>query len=203
MGVLRQLWRLSEQHNAQAFPHPVVPCTGARKMKAHTPKPQVSRLAALRAARAHNEAPIREPLERELRTAARMLSEARASQRAIERLIGSDIGKNVVKAIGAHMSAGIQRKIIEAIMSATPTNATGRPEWIELHLSSGELAWLDPASIERRALDAWKEQSLPRLSISVDAGSKIAREQHVTIIDVRIPKLGYRQHVANSMWQTS
>lgn len=156
----------------------------------------VSRLSALRAAREQREAPIREPLELELRRSAQMISEARASQRAVERLIGSDIGKHVVKEIGFHMSNAIRQKIVEAIIAAVP-GGTGRLEFIELHLSSGEIAWLDPASIERRALDAWKDQALPRLSINVDAGSSIAREQHVTIMDVRIPALGYRQHVAN------
>jgi hypothetical protein len=126
-------------------------------------------------------------------------SRLRATSRALanlERLIGSEIAKDVVEKIGFHMSSAVRRSIVEAVRRAYQAGAmAGVPSVVTIEVSSEELRWLDPDSIEWRVLDEWKHQSAPKLRAFVDVESPIALEEHVTILDVRVPQLGYREHI--------
>lgn len=125
------------------------------------------------------------------------LGVAQDALRNLERVIGTEIGKRVVEHIGFDMSKAVRRHIMEATHKARQAEgASSVPAWIELQLSSSEVAWLDPESLERRVLEEWKYQTAPKLHAFVDITNPIALEQHVTVLDVRVPQLGYRHHIA-------
>jgi hypothetical protein len=124
------------------------------------------------------------------------LAAAQDALRNLERVIGTEIGKRVVEHIGFDMSKAVRKNIMQAVYKARQKGASSLPDLIELQLSSSEVAWLDPDALERRVLEEWKYQTAPKLRAFVDITSPIALEQHVTVLDVRVPELGYRHHIA-------
>jgi hypothetical protein len=120
------------------------------------------------------------------------LRAAESALRNLERAIGTEIGKHVVERIGSDMSRAVRREISKAAMKAIGSGA----DVFKIEVPTEELRWLDPDAIQSRVLEEWKDQAAPRLRAYVDLDSPIALEECVTILDVRVPELGYRHHIA-------
>lgn len=136
-------------------------------------------------------------LEGSLSVCRARLGAAQDALRDLERVIGTEIGKRVVEHIGFDMSKAVRKSIMEAVFKAREAEGvSSMPDLIELQLFSRDVSWLDPDSLERRVLEEWKYQAAPKLQAFVDITNPIALERHVTVLDVRVPQLGYRHHIA-------
>jgi hypothetical protein len=146
-------------------------------------------LRAMRARRQQIEAELSAPYRAAADRAQQDANAEREARRGLERVMGSKIGKIVVEQIGHRMSEGVRRHMIEAI-----AKARGKPSVITLEFMSDELQWIDPDSMERRVLERWKEQTMPRASFRSMTDMV---DTTVTVLDVRVPELGYREAVHN------
>ena len=162
-------------------------------------KPRLTHLQAMRIAQAQREAPIREPLEQELRLCARLLQQTRSALATLERVVGTALGEHIVGKIGRDMAGQVRRQIMEAVVKARRADASGPPAWIDVRLSSDDVLWMDANSIERRVLEEWKEQAAPKLSLRAITDEPIAMAKDITVLDVRVPAFDYRQCIANEL----
>lgn len=154
------------------------------------------RLLALRAARAQREAVIREPLERELQTAASMIRELGHQLDQLRRFLGTEISKHVTKPIGHATGNALRREIVRAL-SAAGRKVEG-DDLVRMEFSAAELRWADPDSVERRVLEDWKARSAPHLRVTFPKTGELMKASDVTaVLDVRVPELGYRQYINN------
>ncbi len=147
------------------------------------------RLEQMRAARQRREDEVTAPYKTELRQAAGMISSLRQKVRAIEDFLGRDIAKHVIE----EMAHGLQRRLMEAVYKATAKARKGPNEPVLLMLESDLLRFMDPRSIEQRVLREYTDRQLPALSLRLDQ----APTEYATIIDIRVPEMGFRQMVAN------
>lgn len=153
-------------------------------------RPKITALQRLRIARAHTERPIREPLEAEIRRGASMIRELGHQLDQLRRFMGTKISEHVLGRIGAETSGLLKREIGKALMSVRRDDH----RIVQMQFAASDLRWSDPDSLERRVLDDWKERSAPRLRVTFPTDALMTAGA-VTVIDVRIPELGYRQYV--------
>lgn len=154
------------------------------------------RLHALRAERERQEREIREPVQAMLSMTQRRLVETAAALAGLERIVGSKVADRVVDNIGHEMASAVRAEIQKAVARAYQASGKGPPSFVEVRLSSSDVVWMDPASVERRVLDEWKEQTAPRLRFRALSGMEALERADITVLDVRVPELGYRQHIA-------
>lgn len=142
-------------------------------------------LEQLRAERQRQEdeitAPLREVIDR-LHSRVESLAK---SLRTLEKIVGSEIGKYAVQEIGNQIGAELRRHILEAMPAAHRSGASA----FTLTLPTDILRFMDPKSVESEILRRYTAETAPRLSLRAD----VRPTDRVTVIDIRIPELGYRR----------
>jgi hypothetical protein len=146
-------------------------------------------LEQLRAEHERHEAEITQPFQAELQQAATMISQLRATVRGMERALGTKIGQEMSAMIADQMSAKVRQMVMEAAAKASrhPT------EPITIHLSAETLRFMDPRSLESEILRRYARETVPALRFRVD----VRPTDCVTVVDIRIPELGYRHAMAD------
>lgn len=147
------------------------------------------RLEMMRAQRQRREAELTDPYKAELRQAAGMISSLRQRLRTIEEFLGRDIAKHVVE----RMAYGLRDRLMEAIYKAAAKSRKAPDKPIRLVLEPDLMRFMDPNSIEQRVLREYTSRQLPNLSLRLDR----APTEYATIVDIRVPEMGFRQMVTN------
>lgn len=145
-------------------------------------------LDQLRAERERAEAEITLPYRQELDGMARLVSGLREALRSLEKIVGTEIGKHVTAEIACCLAAELRRQIMEALVAA----GNPRAEPVTVTFSAETLRFMDPNSLEREVLGRYVSQSIPSLRLS----ARMKPDEMVTVMDVRIPELGFRQMIA-------
>lgn len=148
-------------------------------------------LEQLRAERERLEAEASAPVRARLSECQDRAARLAASLRTLERMIGSEIGKHVVERIGHEVGRVLRIEIVKALGSI---NAS-KPGLFTLTLPTDALRFMDPQSIEREVLARFAEETAPQMSMCVDETTPV--NASVTVLDIRIPELGYRHAMAD------
>lgn len=148
-------------------------------------------LDQLRAERERNEAEITAPFRSEIERAVGMISQLRATVRAMERVLGTEIGKQMA----AYIADQVSRKVWQLVMEASAKAAQRPTEPVTLTLSAETLRFMDPRSLESEILARYSSETVPSLRLGVEERVSDC----VTVIDIRIPELGYRHAMAQSL----
>jgi hypothetical protein len=147
-------------------------------------------LEQMRAQRQRREDELTAPLKAELNSAAAAIASLRRTVRTMEDFMGREISKHLMEQIGREISGTLRREIFKAVSQVT------RPfEPITITLSPDTVRFMDPDSLERRVLDEYRRASMPNLSVRFD--QDMSEVSSFTVVDIRLPSLGYRQTVAN------
>lgn len=145
-------------------------------------------LEQLRAERQRQEDEIAEPLRYVIDRLDRRVSELAASLRTLERIVGSEIGKYAVEQIGHEIGNELRRIILDAIPRAFHSESRS---W-SVTLPTDMLRFMDPKSLETEILKRYAYENMPKLSLRAD----VRPQDRVTVLDIRIPELGYRRAMA-------
>jgi hypothetical protein len=147
----------------------------------------------LRARREREEAEIREPVLAALDLCQRRLRAAQNALASLEGALGSRIAERMVERIASSFANRVRRYMRRALLKAIRAHAR-RPSIITLKLLPRELVWLDPESLERRAV----EELAYRMARSLRARCKLdgpVVDGGVTVLRVEVPAVGYEQHI--------
>lgn len=123
-----------------------------------------------------------------------MLRELGHQLSELRRFMGAEISKHVLGRIGSEVSGLIRREIVKALSAAGRDDGRGI---VRMEFAAGDLRWADPDSLERRVLADWKERSAPKLRVAFPKDGELRAAPTVTVVDIRIPELGYRQHITD------
>lgn len=145
-------------------------------------------LEQMRSERDRHETEIRAPVVDALSQCQRHAEGLLQSLRAIEEMVGRDIAKHIVAEVGAQLSAELRKQIFDALIAAGQPKA--KP--VVMTLSPDTLRFMDPRSLEREVLDRYVSEAMPRVRLRMDTKP----HDRVTIMDIRIPELGFRRAVA-------
>lgn len=141
-------------------------------------------LEQMRAERDRREDIIAKPLKDEIMRGAAMVRDLRKALRAVEEMLGSEIAAYAKEEIAHMLSRELRQKIMKALAGAG--QQPGSPVTMTLPIDT--LRFMDPKSIEREVLNRYID-GLPRLNLRAD----VRPTDRVTIMDIRIPELGYRR----------
>lgn len=147
------------------------------------------RLEMMRAQRQRREDEITEPYRAEILRAGGVINSLVRKIRAIEEFLGRDIAKHVIE----RMAYGLRDRLMDAVYKATAKARKGPHEPILLVLEPDLLRFMDPNSIEQRVLREYTSRQLPNLSLRLDQNPM----EYATVVDIRVPEMGYRQTVTN------
>lgn len=142
-------------------------------------------LEQLRADVERTEGEITLPYRRELDGMARQVNSLREAIRALERVMGSEVAKHVTAEIGYSLAGELRKQIIEALVAA----GNARAEPVTVTFSAETLRFMDPNSLEREVMNRYVNQAIPALHLS----ARVKPDDEVTVMDIRIPELGFRQ----------
>lgn len=139
-------------------------------------------LEELRANRLAKETEIKAPVIEQLNYTNRRLEQVNLNLRKIEELTGSKLGEYIIEIVGQQLS----RKISEGIANATAQFRT--KEIVTIPFQSTDLMYGDKRTLERKMLDQYCAQVLPKISLSIEnynPGKK------VQTFKIRIPEMIY------------
>lgn len=142
-------------------------------------------LEQLRADRQRREDEITAPYREQIDGLAQLVRRLRDTLEQLQRALGSEIGKHMAAEIGHRISGNVQRAIFEAA-----AKARGPSDPVTFTLSLDDIRFSDPRSLESKILQRYQAETLPALSLRVDA--MVNANDRVTVWDIRIPELGYR-----------
>lgn len=123
-----------------------------------------------------------------------MIRQLREALRSLERVVGSRVGQVVIDDIGHKVSIEVRRQITEAAYKGYPKDGH---EPVTIVVSADAIRWSDPKSLENHILREWKERSAPKMSVRTGSDRISAESVSHTVLDVRIPELGYRHAIFN------
>lgn len=103
---------------------------------------------------------------------------------------------HVLKEISFRISDKVRHELSKAVMEAM--QGKGRPEFIQLHLSTGDIAFMDPKSLEARALEVWQQETAPKMRLRVYAEATSATMAHATVVSVSLPEMHCRHAMMDS-----
>ena len=142
-----------------------------------------------------------EDLQWQMDLCASSLEQTRNALRNLERLLGTKMAEHVMERINDSMVNAVRRQISKAVYKAHGQNPD--PDWmINVEVAASELRWLDPDSIERRVLEEWKRKSAQNLRARavVDLRGDVPMDMPAaTVLDIRVPELGYRHRILDSI----
>jgi len=138
-------------------------------------------LEQLRSERLMRENEIAKPYKDDLKLMTEVAASLKRRLRAIEETMASDMAKNIPDIIANELSHKLMHTVMEAAAKSHKPNSF----IVELpkHIAFGH-----PSSLEAEAVRLYKNNCLPKLSLNV---SEMTHD-FMTIIDVRIPELGFR-----------
>ena len=142
------------------------------------------------AIRQRHEDAITAPFRQELDRAASMISRLRMTVREMERMLGTQLGQQMAATIADQMSA----KLHQLVMEASAKAGSDPTEPILLTLDPQTLRFMDPRSLENEILRRYSHETMPRLRLRVD--DRVSPSECMTVVDIRIPELGYRHAMA-------
>lgn len=145
-------------------------------------------LEQMRWARDERERAVREPLEHTIDFISRRMRAVEDRLRSLEKLVGSEVGKMAVEVIGHNLANEMRRIVVEALMKSGH-----KQEEITLTFPSDMIRFMDPKSIERQVLDEYMHRNVPRLRLNAFK----QMQESVTVLDIRIPELGFRKAIMN------
>lgn len=141
-------------------------------------------LQQMRAERQRREDAVTAPYREELDQFHALVTRLKASLRALEKVVGSEIGRHVMAEIAHGLSGELRRHIFEALAKTAPVEPV-----FTLRLPTDVLRFMDPKSMESEVLRRYVYETLPSMGVRVDTKP----DDMVTIMDIRIPELGYRR----------
>lgn len=147
------------------------------------------RLAAMRAQAQRREDEIAAPHRAAVDHARQIAREERTAREGLERLLRSPIIKQVVEKIGHEVGDHVYHEIMKAIASQRGFAAT-----TTIEVPTSMLMAADPKSIVSRVVDWWKRETAPKMRVRAMAD---VATMHHTVIDIRLPEMGYREAVMN------
>lgn len=149
------------------------------------------KLAMMRAKRQAEVDELAAPYMAAARRSAAMAHEEREARLGLERVMRSKmlpaITDQVAHSLGEYAFKGIR----EAVMKASKFAPTTMIEVPTDMLMSG-----DPHSVICRVVDWWKAETAPKMSWRAFRG-EMEISRGVTVLDVRMPEMSYRQHVVD------
>jgi len=145
-------------------------------------------LEQLRAERLRQENEVTSPLRENIASLQRQIHQVTASLRVLERALGSEIGKIAVEYIGREVGSDLRQHILEATSKAYRMDN----KVFTLAIPAEVVRFMDPHSLESEILQRFTDETAHRLS----ARAETRQEDRVTIMDIRIPELGYRRAMA-------
>ncbi len=148
------------------------------------------RLYALQVRAARIEEEISAPYRHQVALCRQELSATRRALEAIERAMKSKIIDQVLHEISFRVSDKVRHELSRAVMEAM--RGKDRPEVIQLHLSTGDLAFMDPKSLEARALEVWQQETAPKMRLRVYSDATSATMASATVVAVSLPEMHYR-----------
>lgn len=119
-----------------------------------------------------------------IRSLRETVSGLRESQRTLEHAMGSGIAQHVMERAAFEIDRMLRPKIAEMVQQAHRQGSGP----MTIVLDAEQVRWMNPKSLERTVLEYFLEDTLPKLSLEAIPN----REAKATIIDVRIPAMGYQ-----------
>jgi hypothetical protein len=144
-------------------------------------------LEQMRAERLRREAEITASFRAELTACSDAVRRLRSTIRELERIVGSEIAQHVVREVAHSLSGELRRLVYEAV-----ARTRGPTDPVAFTLPGDVLRFMDPKSLERSILDQYANEALPALSL----GAEPSLEDAATILDIRIPAVGYRRSIS-------
>lgn len=157
---------------------------------------KISLLEQMRAARQRREDEITAPYQDELDSVYFQIGSLARRLRDIEATLGTKMGEEMIARASYEMSGAVRRAVVEAA-----TKAGRAAKAFTVRLPADIMAFFDSRSVENEILSRYRAEALPRLSLRVEDGMSPASEQSVTVVDIRVPSLGYRQAVRADLAQ--
>lgn len=146
-------------------------------------------LQAMRARRDRIESEIAAPYRDETVRANVRAVQERETRVALERMMRNEILPHVLREIGRKLGAHVHDEIMRAIAKQQSLSGT-----TTLKLPTSMLLAADQTSVVARVVDWWKTETAPRMSLRAFKG-EMEMKSGVTVLDIRLPEMGYRHHV--------
>lgn len=147
----------------------------------------------MRAKRELIEAEIAAPYRAETIRANMLAVQEREARAGLERIMRSEILPHILRSIGHKLGDAVHHEIMKAVGKQKGFSST-----TTLELPTSMLLSADPKSVVARVVDWWKQETAPRMSLRAFKG-EMEVKSHVTVLDIRLPEMGYREHVADSI----
>lgn len=147
-------------------------------------------LQQLRAERRRLEDEITAPFKEELAQAAADIRSLNRRLSAIERALGDGVAKQ----IESRMASELANKLM-ALAYEAASKAEGPFEPVTITVPPEVARFMLPSTIEAEICRRYRSDVLPSLRLSVD--EMASAEAYATVMDVRLPPLGFRHVVQN------
>lgn len=151
-------------------------------------------LAAMRARRAQQEAEISAPHRAAAAQANQRAAEERKAREGLEALLRSKLLPHVLDEIGHKLGDAVHNEIMKAVSAQKGFGGT-----TTLQLPTDMLLSADRNSVVGRVVDWWKSEVAPRMDVRAHRDGAAPVKSHHTILDIRLPQMGYRHAVMDTL----
>lgn len=148
-------------------------------------------LEQMRSERDHAEARITAPYKAEIVAAAGMIESLRRRLSSIEKMMGSRIADEIESRMAHELTQSLMRIVAEAA-----AKASGPFSPVTVTFPAEVARFILPSTIEAEIVKRYRQDTMPRLRLSVD---EMSSGECATVIDIRLPELGFRQVVRNDL----
>ena len=148
-------------------------------------------LEQLRAERERAEDQITAPYKAEIVSAAGMIQSLRRRLSEIEKMMGSRLAGEIESRMADELTQSLMRIVTEAA-----AKASGPFSPVTVTFPAEVARFILPSTIEAEIVKRYRQDTMPRLRLSVD---EMSSDECATVIDIRLPALGFRQVVRNDL----